>query len=119
MAMQIIEEGPRNLVVRFTGAGPDTVDVSALNPPCAELRIMKITEDVPAAASVTLAWDNTSGNSPWTSNGHAETHCFDYFGGIVTTEGVGVNGDITYTGAASAELVVHFRKVRTTHPWPN
>lgn len=119
MAMQVIEEGPRNLVVRFSGAGPDTVDVSALAPPCEELRILKIIEDNPSAAAATLDWDATADVNAWTSNGHAETHCFEFFGGLVNNAGAGVTGDVLYTGAAGVNLVVHFRKVRTQHPYPN
>lgn len=119
MTMQIIEEGPRNLVVRFEGVGPDTVDVTALSPTCEELRILKIIEDNPAAAVVTLSWEATANVVAWTSNAHAETHCFESFGGLVNNAGAGVTGSVIYAGAANANLVVHFKKVRATSPWPN
>ncbi len=114
MAMQIIEEGPRNLIVRFDDTGPDTVDVSALNPPCEELRILKIIEDNPGATVATLSWDAPLPVVAWRSNGHAETHCFEFFGGLVNNAGAGVTGDVIYAGAALGNLVVHFRKVRLT-----
>jgi hypothetical protein len=100
MAMQILEEGPRNLVISFTGAGPDTVDVSALSPPCEELRILKVIYDC--------------------LHGHAETLCFESFGGLVNNAGAGVTGDVVVTkGDASTSLIVHFKKVRTQSPYPN
>lgn len=122
MAMQVIEEGPRNLIINFTGAGPDTVDVSALSPPCEELRIMKIIYDAAAdvAADTTLAWDATADVTAVTLHGHSETLCFESFGGIPNNAGAGVTGDVIVTkGAADVTLVVHFRKVRTQHPFPN
>ena len=120
MAMQIIEEGPRNLVINFTGAGPDTVDVSALSPPCEELRIMKIIYDSDAATDTTLAWDATTDVTAVTLHAHSETLCFESFGGIPNNAGAGVTGDVIVTkGAADTFLVVHFKKVRTQHPFPN
>ena len=119
MAAQILEEGPRNLVIKFDGAGPDTVDVSALAPPCEELRILKIIEDNPAAEDATLSWDATADVVAWQSNGHAETHCFEFFGGLVNNAGAGVTGDVVYAGATGVNLVVHFKKVRTQRPYPN
>lgn len=120
MAMQIIEEGPRNLVIKFSDVGPDTVDVSALAPPCEELRIMKIISDIPAAGSATLSWDAAADVVAWTCHPHAETACFEFVGGLVNNAGAGVTGDVIYAGVgATTNIVVHFRKVRTQHPYPN
>lgn len=120
MAMQVIEEGPRNLVIKFSGAGPHTVDVSALSPSCEEVRITKIIQDIPGAAgTATLHWVATANVLAWQSNNHAETHCFESFGGLVNDAGAGVTGDVLYTGADGASLVVYFKKIRATSPWPN
>ena len=119
MAMQIIEQGPRNLVVKFDGAGPHTVDVSALEPPCEELRIMKITYDNAGEGEATLEWDATAEVLAWKANGHSDTHCFNHFGGLVNNAGAGVTGDVIYTGAAYTSMVVCFKKVRAAHPFPN
>jgi hypothetical protein len=122
MAMQILEEGPRNLVISFTGAGPDTVDVSALSPPCEELRILKVIYDCPneVTAPTTLEWDATVDVTALSLHGHSETMCFESFGGLVNNAGAGVTGDVIVTkGDASTSLIVHFKKVRTQSPYPN
>lgn len=119
MAMQILEEGPRNLVISFTGGGPDTVDVSELSPPCEELRILKIIEDNPSDGAASIVWDATAAVTAWNSNGHADTHCFECFGGLVNNAGAGVTGDVIVTSDADGSLVVHFKKVRTQRPYPN
>lgn len=123
MTMQILEEGPRNLVVKFYGtAGANTVDVSALNPPCADLRIMKIIYDSPSApaAPTTIAGDATTDLTLWTLSGPGDTYCFHKVGGLVNNAGAGKTGDIIVTtGDAAVVVLVHFRKVRPTQPWPN
>lgn len=122
MAMQIIEEGFRNLVISFQGAGPDTVDVSALSPPCQDLRILKVIYDAASdvAGSTTLVGDATTDVTLLTLHGHSETLCFDEFGGLVNNAGAGKTGDIIVTkGAADVSLVVHFKKVNPQSPYPN
>lgn len=113
MAMQIIEQGPRNLVVKFDGAGPHTVDVSELSPPCEEVRIVKIAYDNPGEGEATLEWDATAEVLAWQSNDHAETVCFESFGGLVNNAGDGKTGDVIYTGAEETSMVVCFKKIRT------
>ena len=64
---QILYEGIRNLTMQFTGRGEAgenetnvvKVDVSALTPPCARVRIRKISYDV-AYGIVILSWDGPS-----------------------------------------------------------
>ena len=113
MAMQIIEQGPRNLVIKFDGAGPHTVDVSELEPPCEEVRITKIIYDNPGDGNATLEWDATTDVLAWQANGYAETHCFYHFGGLVNNAGDGKTGDVIYTGTADTSMVVCFKKIRT------
>ncbi len=118
MTMQIIEEGPRNLVISFQGAGPDTVDVSALNPPCADLRIQRIIYDAANdATATTIAGDATADLTLVTLHGHSETLCFEDFGGLVNNAGAGKTGDIIVTkGDAATTLVIWFKKVRAQVP---
>lgn len=117
MAMQVIEEGPRNLVVKVDTA-PATVDVSALNPPCEELRIMKIIYDSPSTNAGKLEWDATIPVLAFSLSGPGDHYNFCRFGGLVNNGGAGVTGDVIIT-PDSATVVVEFKKVRPTHPWPN
>lgn len=122
MTMQVIEDGPRNLVISFQGTGPDTVDVSALSPPCTDLRILRVIYDAAAdvAANTTLAGDATTDVTLLTLHGHSETLCFEDFGGLVNNAGAGKTGDIVVTkGAAEVSLIVWFKKVNPTWPDPN
>lgn len=123
MAMQVLEEGPRNLVIKFSGtAGANTVDVSTLAPPCEDLRIMKIVYDSPDApsAATTIAGAATAPLTLFTLNGPGETYCFYKHGGLVNNAGAGKSGDIVVTlGDAAVTAVVWFRKVRTQQPFPN
>lgn len=115
MAMQILEEGPKNLVVKFVGAATDTVDVSALNPPCDELTILEIIYDMPAdAAPSVISWDATVDVVALSLNGHAQTHCFKFFGGLQNDAGAGKTGDVEVVNAdVDGFIVIHFSKV---HP---
>lgn len=115
MAMQILEEGPRNLVVKFDGAGPHTVDVSALTPPCSRIHILRIWEDLPTAGT-TLSWDATVPVLAWQSGAHAESFDFEVFGGLNNNAGAGITGDVIYAGVASGTMVVHFKKMNTNFP---
>lgn len=122
MAMQVIEEGPRNLVIRFSEAGANTVDVSSLNPPCEDLRVMKIIYDSPSTptAATTIQGDATADVTLWSLSGPGDTYCFHKIGGLVNNAGAGKTGDLIVTvGDADVSLIVTFRKVRTTRPFPN
>lgn len=123
MAMQVIEEGPRNLVVKFYGtAGANTVTVANLAPPCEDLRVMKIIYDSPSTptAVTTIAGAATAPLTLWTLSGPGDTYCFAKVGGLVNNAGAGKTGNIVVTtGDDDVVVLVHFRKVRTTSPWPN
>lgn len=123
MAMQILEEGPRNLVIKFYGdAGSNVVDVSALSPPCEDLRVLTIIYDSPDSptAPSTIAGAAATPLTLWTMSGPGETYCFYKFGGLVNNAGTGKTGDIIFTlGDPATVAVVHFKKVRTTSPYPN
>lgn len=123
MAMQVIEEGPRNLVIKFSGtAGANTVNVANLSPRCVDLRVMKIIYDSPSAptASTTIAGAATANLTLWTLSGPGDTYCFHKVGGLVNNAGAGKTGNIIVTTGDDATVVlIHFRKVRPTQPWPN
>jgi hypothetical protein len=123
MAVQILEQGPRNLVVKVSGtAGANTLDVSMLTPPCEDLRVMKIIYDSPIdpTAVTTITGDATADVTLFTLSGPGDTYCFHKFGGLVNNAGAGKTGDvIVTTGDDAVTVVLHLRKVRTQSPFPN
>lgn len=119
MAMQVLEQGPRNLVIKFSGAGANTVDVSALTPPCTDLRILRVTYDNPGGGdSITFDGDATTDVRLLTVHDHSETLCFESFGGLVNNAGTGKTGDIIVTlpSDSTATVVAHFKKIGTVTP---
>jgi hypothetical protein len=123
MAVQILEQGPRNLVVKVSGtAGANILDVSTLTPPCEDLRVMKIIYDSPIdpTAVTTITGDATADVTLFTLSGPGDTYCFHKFGGLVNNAGAGKTGDvIVTTGDDAVTVVLHLRKVRTQSPFPN
>jgi len=119
---QIINNGPRNLVVKYVidGTTGDTaagtlVDVSAID---TAIGVNGLTLVKAAWAldgfSVVLLWDATSDVSILELSG---SDCQDYreFGGIKNNAGTGATGDVNwtsigYTAAGGGHIVLHFRK---------
>ncbi len=119
MAMQVLDQGPRNLVIKFSGAGANTVDVSTLTPPCTDLRILKVTYDSPGdGGPITFAGDADTDVTLLTVHGHSETLCFESFGGIVNNAAAGKTGDIIVTlpAESTATVITHFKKIGTVTP---
>lgn len=120
--VQVIEEGPRNYIIKVTGTGSDAAvliaDVSTLNPPCEELRIVRCTYDVAGAAGlVSVLWDATADVLALSvSTGSGQTMDFKKIGGIPNNAGAGKTGDVLLTSTATTDytLVLHFKKVRLT-----
>lgn len=116
--IQVLEEGPRNLVIKVDGTGGDTaqtiVDVSALNPACTRVRLMKAKYDVSGTSGlVTLLWDATAAVPIiYMSPGPGQELCFHKEGGITNNAGVGVTGDVQLTSTASTNfsIVLWFAK---------
>ena len=120
--VQGLAQGPRNLVSKVDGTGGDSavniVDVSALSPPCEEVRIMKVTYDVEGEGGlVTLLWDATTDVTALNvSTGNGQTMCFEKIGGLVNNAGAGVTGDLLLTSTATTDysLIIKLKKVRLT-----
>lgn len=118
--VQLLEEGPRNYIIKVTGTGSDAatsiVDVSALNPACEEVRLMRCTYDVAGTAGlVSVLWDATADVLALSaSTGSGQTMCFKKIGGLINNAGAGKTGDVLLTSTATTDytLVLHFRKVR-------
>lgn len=115
--VQVIEEGPRNYIIHVNGAGGDTlaniVDVSALNPPCTRVRLLKLLYNFDPAGTAELFWDATTDVSIMNVfGGNDADMCFEDFGGIPNNAGVGVTGDVLLTTKATTpySMVLHFVK---------
>tara|TARA_R100000426_G_C4790562_1_gene98390 strand:+ start:38 stop:445 length:408 start_codon:yes stop_codon:yes gene_type:complete len=106
---QIIEDGERNAVIKFTNVSDGTgesavakVDVSALaanssGVSCSEVRVMRISHAI-VGMSVQMFFDATSNvllmELAESSNGHLD---FRNIGGIPNNAGSGKTGDILFT----------------------
>ena len=122
--IQVLEEGPHNLILHVTGAGGDAAallaDVSALNPPCLDLRIMKVDYDVEDGGLVTILGAATSDQLLLTcSSGSGQTRCWYKVGGIKNNAGAGKTGNLLITSTADKRfsLVLNLRKVKTIQPY--
>jgi hypothetical protein len=108
MAVQILEDGPRNVVVKIDDTGTNSgiaVDVSALVPACTQVRIDRVWFSCPDAGGCTLAWDATTDVTAITLN-ETQDFCFSEFGGLTNNAGAGVTGDVLYTGFGTGAFTV-------------
>lgn len=126
---QILQDGPRNLVVRLTGT-LDTADVTATglvtlanlsavdiaDSPPTRLVVDKLQYDVDTGLAVYLAWDATTDVTfaTLTQNGNLD---FSNAGGLYNTEAAGVTGNIMYstqgwvaTNILSFTIILYCRK---------
>lgn len=118
----ILQQGSRNCILHITGTGGDSAvnicDVSALNPPCEEVRILKCKYDVSGSAGlVSILWHATSNTTALTlSTGSGQTLDFTDIGGLKSNAGAGKTGDVLLTSSASTSftIILHLKKVRPT-----
>jgi hypothetical protein len=116
--VQVLEEGFRNYIIKVDGTDVETaakiVDVSALNPPCTRVRLMKATYNLASTAVMNLLWDATSAVTLINLNGSNDADmCFVDSGGIWNNAGAGVTGDVLLSGGAATtpySLVLSFVK---------
>jgi len=122
MAIQVIEDGFRNYIIKVDGAGSDAltniVDVSTLDPPCASVRLYKLTYSLAPAGTADLFWDATTDVSLiHLYGGNDADMCFTDFGGIPNNAGVGVTGDVLLTTSANPySMILHFVKSNPVNP---
>ena len=102
-AVQILQQGARNAIVKLTGlldtsdeARTVKVDVSALVPSCSLIRIDKIQWQISSQLTVKLDWDATTPVLITTLVGAQHAKYRD-FGGLHNNAGTGVTGDIFLT----------------------
>lgn len=115
--IQLIEEGPRNYIIKVNGPGGDAkaliVDVSTLNPPCTRVRLKKLQYNFDPAGTAELFWDAATPASIMNVfGGNDADMCFEEFGGIPNNAGAGVTGDVTLDTKATTpySMVLHFVK---------
>ncbi len=111
----VVEEGQRNLVLQVIGTSADAagvlVDVSALNPPCQGVRLMRVSYDVEPTEKVLLEFDG--GQDLLTlSEGSGQTICYKKVGGIPNRNAGGSsNGDVLITSSdGKYSMTLHFAK---------
>lgn len=83
----VIEEGHRNYVVQVNGTGPDAagtvlVDVAALVPAAAAVRLMRVSYDCGAGETVKLTFDGDTAPFLVMTEGNGQTICYKKVGGI-------------------------------------
>ena len=97
---QILEQGPRNLVVHWTGVsdgvgnedGVLKVDVSTLSPPCGSVKILRVDGNV-EFGMVEIYWDALTPVKALELSGDIHLD-FCKVGGMVNNAGGGKTGDV-------------------------
>ncbi|HEY9662411.1 MAG TPA: hypothetical protein V6C65_28480 [Allocoleopsis sp.] len=105
--VQIINDGPRNLVIKVDGTGAETntkiVDVTTLNPPCTTLSLASIVYSLAPAAAMQLLWEATADVVAWNLFGSGGVVApFMLTSGIPNNAGAGVTGNVLLSGGAAS-----------------
>ena len=109
VASQVLLDGPRNAVLKFTNVSDGTgetnalkVDASTLDGAPGDLRIDKI-HFATSGMGVDILWNADSNVLAWHIPANQEG-CFDFcaFGGLINDAGTGKNGDILFTTVGQA-----------------
>lgn len=120
VSSQILVDGERNAVMKFTNVSDGTgeaavlkVDVSTLAGSPATVSISRIDYDI-AGMAVNILWDATSDVSCIVLANHG-TLDFECVGGLQNNAGAGVTGDILFTTIGASlndtySIVLHMKK---------
>ena len=105
--VQIINDGPRNLVIKVDGTGAETntkiVDVTTLTPPCTTLSLASIVYSLAPSASMQLLWEATADVVAWNLFGSGGVVVpFMLTSGIPNNAGAGITGNVLLTGGAAS-----------------
>jgi hypothetical protein len=103
VSSQTLENGKRNLVMKFTNISDGTgesgvvkVDISALDPLMTGVRILKAMYDI-NGMEVQILWDATTPTVAMILGAGKSEQEFMKFGGLKSNAGAGVTGDIKFT----------------------
>lgn len=114
--VQLILDGPRQVVIKVTGASdaaPGTVilDPTTLHPPCTRVRLLKALYSLTTAGTASLLWDATTPLLLWDFNGGAgDKYHFCDTQGIPNNAGAGVTGKVLVTSSAEYSMYLTFIK---------
>ncbi|MDE3021609.1 MAG: hypothetical protein KGI54_07085 [Pseudomonadota bacterium] len=105
--VQIITDGPRNLVIKVDGTGAEVntkiVDVTTLNPPCTSMRLNSIVHSLAPSAVMELLWDANTPVVAWNLFGSGGIVApFMYTQGIPNNAGTGVTGNVLLNGGTAS-----------------
>jgi hypothetical protein len=118
---QILVDGERNAVMKFTNISDGTgetnalkVDVSALAGAPSSVKITAIEYDI-SGMQVELLWDATTKVPAFILSQGQQRLDFSKAGGITNNAGAGMNGDLLFTtlGASAGDtyaIVLHMKK---------
>lgn len=119
--VQVLEDGPRNLVIKVDGAGSDSltkiVDVATLSQiypstPCTKVKLLRLWFQLASAGTADLFWEATANLAMLHLFGSNDADMdFRDFMGLPNNAGAGKTGNVLLTTSANAySLVLHFRK---------
>ena len=115
--LQTIENGPRNVVLKVTGAADDaggTIDISSYDVPgytATDWNLKRVQGG--SDQKISIEWDAISNMLAWeVAVGENTDHDFNKAGGIPNNAGAGKTGDVVITPAAAADysLMLSFTK---------
>ena len=118
---QILVDGERNAVMKFTNISDGTgetaalkVDVSTLAGAPSSVKITHVEYDI-SGMQVAILWDATTDVPAFILSQGQQRFDFTSVGGLVNNAGAGVNGDILFTtiGASANDtysIVLHMKK---------
>lgn len=112
--VQVLDDGPRNLVIKVDGAGSDAlvkiVDVATYS--CTRVQLLKVWMQLAPAGTADLFWEATANLAMLHLYGGNDGDLnFECFMGLPNNAGAGVTGNVLLTTSANAySLILFFKK---------
>ena len=115
--VQTIQDGERNLIIAIAGvldtsnvAKTQLVDVSALVPATARLKLKEAKWSAQQGLSINLYWDATT-DVPFLCMSGSDHQCYAAEGHIPNNAGTGVTGDVDYETSGWASGILTYSAV--------